>query len=257
MGANYRGYNPVTGDDVWTIAGEMQVASGGALNVESGGEIEIKSLGSFLAEAGAIIDIGQGGEVAVAGHGIHLDYVWTYATSGAFKAVVSELSYEPVQGGYGTPIAVVGKVSLGEGAEFTGSQGAMYGVQGQLNFMDGATVNDATSIFAALRGVITSEGTPVFTTASVIAGLYIDNLCAVDITGGQFGSALAALTNHGSAIDHAIFIYGERVGAEITNLFSIQGDTDFITATAHAAGAEAKIKMLWGSTVYYININQA
>ena len=45
MGANYRGFNPVTEDDVWTIAGEQQIASGGEVKVESGGKLTIESGG--------------------------------------------------------------------------------------------------------------------------------------------------------------------------------------------------------------------
>jgi len=45
MGANYRGYNPVTEDDIWTIAGEQKVADGGEIKVESGGKLTIESGG--------------------------------------------------------------------------------------------------------------------------------------------------------------------------------------------------------------------
>ena len=50
---NYRGYNPTTGDDIWTIKGEQQIASGGKIVVESGGEIEVASGGlvTFLTDA--------------------------------------------------------------------------------------------------------------------------------------------------------------------------------------------------------------
>lgn len=257
MGANYRGYNPVTGDDIWTIAGEQQVASGGALNVESGGVLEIKSGGSLLGEAGAVVNFGQGGTVAVAGFGVKVDHIWTYATAGAFKNIQSELEYAPVQGGYGTPIAVVGKTSLGAAAEFTGSQGAFYGVQGQINFKNGATLNQASSIFAALRGVITSEGTPVFTAADTVAGLYCDNLCAVDLrgVGVDNGSAFASFQNHGGGIDHLIHVHGSGL-SPITNLFSIRGVPGFVSSGT-AAGAAAKMQMLWGADTYYINIYQA
>jgi len=61
MGANYRGYNPVTGDDIWTIAGEQQIASGGELVVESGGVMTIESGGSMAVESGGSIEIEKGG----------------------------------------------------------------------------------------------------------------------------------------------------------------------------------------------------
>ena len=61
MGANYRGYNPVTGDDIWTIAGEQQIASGGELKVESGGVVTIESGGSVAIESGGSMEIEKGG----------------------------------------------------------------------------------------------------------------------------------------------------------------------------------------------------
>ena len=63
MGANYRGYNPVTGDDIWTIAGEQQIASGGELKVESGGEIKVLSGGHLSIESGGSIEVEKGGSI--------------------------------------------------------------------------------------------------------------------------------------------------------------------------------------------------
>lgn len=52
MGANYRGYNPVTGNDTWNIAGELIVKAGGSLVVESGADPT--QLGSTTIITGAL-----------------------------------------------------------------------------------------------------------------------------------------------------------------------------------------------------------
>lgn len=164
-------------------------------------------------------DLASNTVFTAAGHGIHFEHVFTYATAGALKSLQIELVYQPASGGYATPIPIVGKVSLGAGAEFTGGQGAMYGVQGQLNFKHGAIVNQANAVFAGLRGVITNETTPVFTAFDTIAGLYVDNLCSIDMKGiGAKGSALASLQNHGAWLDDALLLRGNN---KITNLFNL------------------------------------
>jgi len=144
---------------------------------------------------------------------------FTLATSGVIKGMQSDVTYEPATSGYATPIAVAGKVILGASKEYTGGQGAMYGVQGQLQFDDGATLNQANAVFASLRGVISASGTPVFTAVDTLAGIYVDNLCATDIKGiAARGASLASFQNHGGWLDDAILLRGNN---KITNLFKL------------------------------------
>jgi len=164
-------------------------------------------------------DIKQTETFSAAGHGLHVEHTFTLATSGALKSLQIEQTYQPASGGYATPIPIVGKVTLGEDAEFTGGQGAMYGVQGQLHFADGATLNNASSVFAGLRGIISKAGTPVFTAFDTIACIYCDNLCATDMHGvGAKGSALASFQNHGAWLDSALVLRGNN---KITNLLQL------------------------------------
>ncbi len=186
--------------------------------------------------------------------------VWatfSLATAGGFYGIESDVKYIPATSGFGTPVGIVGRVTLNAGQTFTGGQAAMEGVRGHLHFADTAVVNQASSIFAALRGVITSAGTPVFTSADTVACLYCDNLNAIDLRGVGVanGSAFASFQNHGGGIDHLIHVHGSG-GSPITNIFSIQGVPGFMSGGA-AAGSAAKMQMLWGGTTYYINIYQA
>ncbi len=188
--------------------------------------------------------------------GVYVNDSFTLTTSGVHKAILGKTTYTPASSGYATPIGIVGQVVLTAGKTFSGGQGAMYGVQGQLDLPNTSVLDNSTSVFAALRGVIT--GAPTCTNFSVVAGLYVDNLCTGALTGGEFGSSLAALTNHGAAIDHAIFIYCANAGNTITNLLSIQGDSQsIVSAGAVGTTGAAKIKVLWGTTTYYINMYQS
>ncbi len=199
-------------------------------------------------------DIASNEVFAAAGHVIHLENVFTLATAGALKQLQIELVYQPVaDSGYGTPIPIVGKVSLGEGAEFTGGQGAMYGVQGQLNFMDTAVVNQSSSVFAALRGVISHAGTPVFTDFAVIAGLYVDNLCTIDMKdiADTYGSALASLQNHGGWLDAGILIRG---GNKITNAFMFNTMGGDCIQTGERSGNVKNIKIRIDADTWYLNV---
>ena len=168
-------------------------------------------------------DIKQEETFAAAGEGLYIQHTFTLATVGALKSIRIEQTYQPVGGGYGSPVPIASKVSLGEGAEFTGGQAGMYAVQAQLNFMDTAIVNQANSIFAGLRGVITNSGTPVFTAFDTIACIYCDNLNSIDMAGIVEGvglcrgSALASFMNHGGSLDFGILLRGNN---KIEHVFS-------------------------------------
>ncbi len=182
---------------------------------------------------------------------------FSLATAGGFYGLESDVLYSPATSGFGTPVGVVGRVTLAASKTFTGGQAGMEGIRGHIQFNDGATLNQASSIFTAIRGVITSSGTPVFTAADTVACLYCDNLCTIDLRGVGVanGSAFASFQNHGNGIDHLIHVHGSG-GSPITNIFSIQGVPGFMSGGA-AAGSAAKMQMLWGGTTYYINIYQA
>lgn len=176
------------------------------------------------------------------------------ATSGAGKGIDNEVIYDPVTSGHGTPIGLAGKATLATGKEFSGGVGYMWGVQGQLHFEDGATLDEATSIFSALRGVITASGTPVFTDYGGVNGLYVDNLCAIDLAGISayaFGSALASLQNHGGTLDHAISLRG---GNKITNVFHFDTFGGGAIDAGTKAGAGTHMRILVDGVTKYINI---
>ncbi len=187
--------------------------------------------------------------------GIHVLNTFTLATAGSSKAIIGEVTYQPTAGGFGTPIGVVGKINFGEGISYTGGQGAAYGVQGQLNFMDTATIDQANVTFAGLRGVITHAGTPVFTDFGVIAGLYVDNLCTIDLAGistyyTEFGSSLISLQNHGGTLDHGIVMRG---GNKITDVFAFSSMGVAIDAGTKGGAATHMVITVDGTTKY-INI---
>lgn len=188
----------------------------------------------------------------VTGIGAHkLLCSFTLATSGVLKGLQSDVTYEPATSGYATPIAVAGKVILAAGKTYTGGQGAMYGVQGQLHLEDGAILNQANAIFAGLRGVITKDGTPVFTAFDTIAGIYIDNLCTTNMHGvGALGSALASMQNHGGWLDHAVLLRGNN---KITNLFSLVTFGGGCIGNGAKAGAGKNFKCLIDGVTHYLN----
>ena len=177
-------------------------------------------------------DIKQQETFSAAGEGLYIQHTFTLATTGALKSLRIEQTYQPASGGYGSPVPIASKVSLGEGAEFTGGQGGMYAVQGQLNFKDGAIVNQASSIFAGLRGVITTEGTPVFTAFDALAGIYVDNLSAIPLAGiGARCAALVAFMNHGETLDYAVYLRGNNKIAHVWGLSTFAGSSPAIEGT--------------------------
>lgn len=196
-------------------------------------------------------DIKQTETFAAAGHGLHIEHTFTLATSGALKSLQIEQTYQPASGGYATPIPIVGKVTLGEDAEFTGGQGAMYGVQGQLHLADGATLNNASSVFAALRGVITGAGTPVFTALDTLAGIYVDNLCATDMHGvAARGASLASFQNHGGWLDDAVLLRGNNKITNLLNLITFGGGC---IGSGAKSGSGKYFKCEIDGTTHYLN----
>lgn len=148
--------------------------------------------------------------------------VWakfTFPTTGGFYAIEGDVSYEPTgDSGYGTPVGVVGRVTLAEGDTFTGGQAGMEGVRGHLELTNTSVLDQASSIFCGLRGVLTATGTPTYTAFDTIACLYLDNLDANDKAGiGAKGAYLASFQNHGGTLDAALHLRG---GNKCTYVFS-------------------------------------
>lgn len=181
-------------------------------------------------------------------------YVRNIRTAGgAEKGVDSTVVYEPAgTSGYSSSIGVRGTAQIAEDMTFTGGVAWPCGVQGILDFQDGATINNASSVFAATQGAITASGDQTFTAFDTITAGYFSNHCSTNMqSNGQ--SSLIKLANHGGKLDHIVHIFGS--GNKITNLFYFEGVPGPV-GPGTASGAGAKITCLWGSTTYYINMYQ-
>lgn len=197
----------------------------------------------------------SGSFAASGGNSIKIDNTFTLATAGVHKAIQSDVTYTPATSGFGTSIGVAGKVSIN--GTFTGGQGFGWGIQGNINFTTDATINNSSSIFAALRGVITASGSPTFT-AGDVCGLYVDNLVTNEMAASSGDISFLRLANHGngssrSTIDQAIYIYGVKV----TNLFEFNsaiGGGGFVSAfggTAHG-GTIKKVAITIDGSAYFL-----
>ncbi len=197
------------------------------------------------------------GSFAVSGgSSIAIDNTFTLATAGVHKGITSTVTYTPATSGLGTSIGVAGKAVLN--GTFTGGQGLMFGIQGQMDFTTDATINNSSSIFSALRGVITAAGSPTFT-AGDVCGLYIDNLVTNEMAASSGDISLIRIANHGngssrSTIDSAIYVYGVKV----TNLFEFNsaiGGGGFVSAfggTAHGGTIKKVAVTIDGSTYFLL-----
>ncbi len=182
-------------------------------------------------------------------YGLYANSTFSYATSGVHKAILGKTTYSPASSGYGTSIGVVGQVVLTAGKTFSGGQGAMYGVQGQLDLPSTAILDNSSSVFAALRAVIT--GAPTCTNFSLVAGLYIDTLNTGNITGGEYGSAMIAMAVNGAgSIDTAILI---KSGATLTNFLNIQGTPSFMAGDVKETTGVYSLRVKIGENDYWIN----
>lgn len=194
-------------------------------------------------------DIKQQETFSAAGEGLYIQHTFTLLTTGALKSLRIEQTYQPATAGYGSPVPIASKVSLGESAEFSGGQAGMYAVQAQLNFKDGAIVNQANSIFAGLRGVITNETTPVFTAFDTIACIYCDNLCSIDLAGIvegvglSRGSALGTFMNHGGSLDFGILLRGNNKIEHIFSFNAFAGVNPAIGNGAKSGGTAKHLKI--------------
>ncbi|KKK52360.1 hypothetical protein LCGC14_3105700, partial [marine sediment metagenome] len=211
----------------------------------------------LVPRASGHILVGEGATLALAtNEGIKVDFTFSLATTGGLNGIESNMDYEPAgDSGYATPVGIVGRATLKAGMTFTGGQAGMEGVRGHLAFEDGAILNQASSIFTGLRGVITKSGTPVFTAFDTIACLYCDNLCATNMAGiaSTYGSALISLQNHGGTLDAGIIIRG---GNKLSAIFKFVTCGGVINSGVKSSGAK-NIKVNIDGTVYYWNLYNA
>lgn len=226
--------------------GYVTVTSGGVFAAYYAGKhtgCQSWDYGLYIADGAADngIQITNTAVAADGQYGIRIQDTYTYKTGGAHKGISSEVTYTPATSGYGCSIGVAGKVILH--SNFTGGTSYMWGVQGQLQFDDEAVVNNANSVFAAGRFVITAEATPTFTEAEEICGLYVDNLCAYNMSAITTGNvSLLYLANQAaSVIDYFIHVQGGS-GTPVDNLFYFEGDANYITQGADSADCTHRLK---------------
>lgn len=185
--------------------------------------------------------------------------VWakfTFPTTGGFYGIESDVSYEPASSGYGTPVGIVGRTTLAAGKTFTGGQAGMEGVRGHIEFGNTSVLDQASSIFCGLRGVITKSGTPVFTDFDTVACLYCDNLCATDLAGiaSTYGSALISLQNHGGTLDAGVIIRG---GNKLSAIFKFVTCGGVINTGAKTGGAARNITVNIDGTDWFWNVYES
>jgi len=184
-------------------------------------------------------------------YGIRVQNTYTYATSGAHKVISGEVTYTPSTEGYSTPIGVQGKVSLG--ANFTGGTGYMWGVQGVLDLGTSRTLDNSSSIFAALRGVIAGSGT-VDTDCEAVCCAYLDNLNSANLNGFSAGhSSFLKMHNAGGNMDNVFEVF---TGNKVSNLFRFDQCGNMVVQQSAASGTPATIAVDWEGTQYYINMYQ-
>lgn len=190
-------------------------------------------------------------------HGLKVDNVFTFTTSGVHKGLNITVTYTPSTTGYATTIGIAGKASIAAAKQLTGGTGYIWGIQGQMDFGTSAVINNASSVVAALRGVLTGT-TPVFTDAEGVSNLYLDNLISTDITGMSAGyGSFIFIQNSGADVDTAIRVYGPQV----TNLFVLENCNvaggnpggAMISPTATTSGTSKKIQIIIDTVTYYLN----
>lgn len=188
--------------------------------------------------------------------GITVNNSFTKTNGGVHKGISSTVTYTPSGGGYSTPIGVVGKVSLG--ANFDTGTGYVWGVQGQLDFGTSHTINQANSVFAGVRGVITGT-TPTFTDADEICCVYADNLCATNMAGMSTGSSsFFRAHNGGGTMDNFLHLWGANNVSNFVSFESTAGATPMISGGAAThSGTIKKVRCLVDGSVYYFTISTA
>ena len=187
---------------------------------------------------------------AAGSYGMYSLITGTY-TSGGCWAVYGDITWSHATSGYPTMYGVCGRATVND--NYTGGTGYVYAVSGQLHFTNDTIINNGSSVFAALCGVITSDATPTFTTGHITC-LYLDNLCsAADLadTAGVNSFIYMANNSGGKDLDDAIYLYGP----DVLNFMRFQGCTSIVSSTyttpLHGTLCK-KIKISLDGTTYYL-----
>lgn len=185
------------------------------------------------------------------GQPLAVNSIFTLATVGVHKAIQGTVTYTPATSGYATSIGLAGKVALA--GNFTGGTGYMWGVQGQLDLGTSRTINNASSVLAGIRGII-SGTTPVLTDADEICAVYADNLCATDMEGLASGqSSLFRGHNAGGKMNNFLHMWGSNNIQNFANLEAVGGVTPMVSGGgATHGGTIKKIRILIDEVVYYL-----
>lgn len=106
------------------------------------------------------------------GYGLKISNTFTKVGAIAHKALWSDLTYTPSETGTACPIAVAGKVNLNGNLTYANDYAGLgWGVQGQIHVVEGTTFAGGTadpgSIYAGVRGTVTSAGTSTYTSGQI------------------------------------------------------------------------------------------
>lgn len=183
-------------------------------------------------------------------YGVYSLVTGTY-TSGGCWAVYGDITWSHATSGYPTLYGVCGRATVND--NYTGGTGYVYAVSGQLHFTNDAIINNGSSVFAALCGVITSDASPTFTTGHITC-LYLDNLCndtdLADIAGVN-SFIYMANNSGGKDMDDAVYLYGP----DVSNFIRFQGCTSIVSSTyttpLHGTAC-VKIKISIDGTTHYV-----
>jgi len=226
---------PHTGSAAWTVGLDFDsvygaittaidignVTTGISFTGTSATSISISGYTDAAVSASATI-------VATGKYGMRVADIFTLATEGVHKAISGECTYTPSTSGFATPIGVSGMAALG--ANFTGGVGYMWGIQGVLSLGTSKTIEEASSVLSALRGVITGT-TPTLNAIGIISGLYCDNLCATDLAGtATLEVCFMAGWNSGGSMDTCAYFYGNNDVASIFSFDAFAGTSPAIQA---------------------------
>jgi len=183
-------------------------------------------------------------------YGVYSLVTATYGTGGSW-AVYGDITWSHATSGYPTLYGVAGRATVND--NYTGGTGYVYAVSGELHFTNDTIINNASSVFAALCGVITSSATPTFTTGHITC-LYLDNLCDdqdLADTAGINSFIYMANNSGGKALDDAVYLYGPNV----TNFINFNTCSSIISAASASAlhgTLSKKIKINIDGTTYYL-----
>ena len=185
--------------------------------------------------------------------------VSTFTATGAavHKGIQSDVTHNAT--GYGTAIGVAGKVNLA--GDFTGGAGYCWGVQGQMNFNNGCTINNEGSVWAGGRFVLTEESKDGWThTDGHLCVVLIDSLLQTSVTLSTGQKSLLRIGNWGGSsnfctFDSTFHVYGRHTD-HLFYFFDCDAADSFITSEASNPSGDwthkIKVYLNNGSLTKYI-----